>query len=368
MKAVQIKEYGGNGVLEINANTSKPTLAKGQILVEVHAASINPVDWKIRAGYLKEMAPLAFPTTLGGDFAGVIVGVGDDIADFKVGDQVFGQAIVLNGGSGSFAEFVAANANNTAHKPQSINFIDASALPLAGSSALQALEDHIKLRRTQKILIHGGAGGIGHLAIQIAKVLGAYVATTVSAKDIEYVKNLGADEIIDYKTQSFEELLKDFDAVFDTVGGETTAKSFKVLKKGGIIVSMLGQPDMALAQKYGVIGIGQGTKTDTKHLDRLAKLVDGGKVKVHVDKVFPIEQVKEAFTYVQNSHPRGKVVLKIKEQLVFTEACQKPSGLNQRKIILPDFFVGTNKGKRDTFGLCYQNPIEWVIVNVWQRF
>lgn len=313
MKAIQINKYGGNEVLEINNNVPKPTPSKGQVLVEVHAASINPVDWKIRAGYLKEIAPLQFPATLGGDFAGRVCELGEGVSDFKVGDKVYGQAIVLNGGSGSFAELLAANTANTTRKPVSINFVEAGALPLTGASAIQVLEEHIKLQNGQKILVHGGAGGIGHIAIQLAKFIGAYVATTVSTNDKEFAKSLGADEIIDYKTQPFEEILKDFNAVFDTVGGETADKSFRVLKKGGIIVSMVGQPNLALAEKYGITAVGQNTNTNAEHLNRLAELVDSGKVKVHIAQVFSLEQVKEAFAYLEEGHPRGKVVLKIKD-------------------------------------------------------
>lgn len=313
MKAVQINSYGGVEVLEINENAPEPVPKQGQILVEVHAASLNPFDWKVRAGYLKEAMPLQFPATLGGDFAGLVSEVGENVTEFKKADEVYGSAIIFGGGSGSFAEFATANTANTAKKPQSTNFEEAAALPLAGVSALQALEDHIKLTSGQKILIHGGAGGIGHIAIQLAKALGAYVATTVSSDDIQFVKNLGADEALDYKSQRFEELLKDYEAVFDTVGGETTERSFKVLKKGGIIVSMLGQPDQELTQKYGVTAIGQGTQTTAGRLIRLAKLVDGGKIKPQIDKVFRLKEVKEAFKLLEEGHPQGRVVLKIKD-------------------------------------------------------
>lgn len=313
MKAVQINSYGGREVLEINENAPKPFVTKGQALVEVYAASINPIDWKIRAGYLKKMAPLSFPATLGGDFAGVVKEVGENVADLKIGDEVYGSAILLNGGSGSFAEFVVSNITNLAHKPKSIDFIQAAALPLTGASATQALEEHIKLQNGQKILIQGGAGGIGMIAIQLGKLLGAYVATTVSADDKDYVKSLGADEVIDYKDEAFEEMLSDFDAVFDTVGGETTDRSFKVIRKRGIIVSMAGQPSMELAQKYGVIAIGQNTNVNPERLNHLAKLIDSGKIKAHLDKVFPLEQAKEAFKDLEEGHPRGKVVLKIKQ-------------------------------------------------------
>jgi len=312
MKSIQINKYGNNQVLEVNENTPQPTLKQGQILVDNYAASINAIDWKFRAGYLEKMAPVPLPATLGGDFAGKVSQLGEGVTEFTVGDEVYGQAIILNGGSGSMAEFVAANTANTALKPKLTSFEETSALPLAGVSALQALDEHIKLQKDQKILIHGGAGGIGHIAIQIAKSLGAYVATTVNAKDSEFVKSLGADEVIDYKTEKFEDVLKDFDAVFDTVGGETTNNSFKVLKKGGVIVSMLGQPNQELAKQYEVTAIGQGTQTDTTRLTSLAKLVDAGTIKVHVAKIFPVEQVREAFEYQEKNHPQGKVVIKIK--------------------------------------------------------
>lgn len=313
MKSVQINKYGDNDVLEINENTSQPALKEGQILIENYASSINAIDWKFRAGYLQKMAPVTLPVVLGGDFAGKIVRVSEEVNELKIGDEVYGQAIILNGGSGSMAEVVAANSINTARKPKTIGFEEASALPLVGVSALQAIEGHMKLKSGQKVLIHGGAGGIGHIAVQLAKALGAYVAATAKTEDIEFVKGLGADEVIDYKTQKFEELLNNFDGVFDTVGGETVNKSFSILKKGGILVSMLGEPDQELAKKYDVIAVGQMTKTDTIQLNSLAALIDSGQINVHIDKIFPIEQVKEAFTYQEKVHPRGKVVIKIKE-------------------------------------------------------
>lgn len=313
MKAVQINKYGDSSVMEVTGSAQTPELKTGQVLVEVNAASLNPVDKAVREGYMQKMLPLSFPFTLGGDFAGKVSEVGEGVTEFKLGDEIYGQAIPLNGGSGSMAEFVAANSANTALKPKSVNFEEAGALPLVGASALQALEENIKLQKDQKILIHGGAGGIGHIAIQLAKSMGAYVATTVQTKDAEFVKSLGADEVIDYKTQDFTDTLKDFDAVFDTAGGENSDKSFQVLKKGGIIVSMVGQPNQELAQKYEVTAIGMGTQTDTVHLNRLTELVDSGKIKVHVDKVFPLEKVQEAFKYQEETHPQGKVVLKIKK-------------------------------------------------------
>lgn len=313
MKAVQINSYGGVNVLEVAENVPKPSASEGQVLVEVCAASINPFDWKVREGYAKDYIKLKFPATIGGDFSGVVVGLGEGVADFKVGDEVYGQAAVYAGGTGAFAQFLVAAVGKIAIKPKNIDFLSAASLPLVGISALQALENHIHLKKDQKILIHGGAGGIGTIAVQLAKTLGAYVATTVSGDDRAYVKSLGADQVIDYKSEVFEDLLADFDAVFDTVGGETADRSFKILKKGGIIVSMVGRPSEELGKKYGVSAIGQNTEGNRERLNRLAKLVEGGKIKPQIDKVFPIDEIKEAFLHLEKGHPRGKVVLKIKD-------------------------------------------------------
>ncbi len=309
MKAAQINKHGGSEVVEINKNAPKPAVSRGQLLVEVYAAGVNPIDWKIREGYI----PLKFPATLSGDFSGVVADIGEGVSGFKKGFEVYGYASILGGGSGSFAEFVSANAKVMALKPKNITHVEAGALPLTGVSAWQVLVDHIGLSRGEKILIHGGAGGIGSIAIQLAKHLGAYVATTVSAKDMQYVQELGADEAIDYKNQKFEDMLHNYDAVFDTVGSETYVRSFKVLRKGGIIVSMLEQPRPELMEQYGVNAIGQLTQVNSERLSKLAELVDKRVIKVHVDKTFPLEQAGEALAYLQSGHPRGKVVLKMKK-------------------------------------------------------
>jgi len=314
MRSAQYNRYGGPEVIEINNNVQSLSAGKGQVTVEVYATSLNPFDWKLREGFMKQMVPLKFPFTIGGDFSGVVTKLGTSVdRSFKVGDEVYGQALVLTGASGAIAEFATVNVSNSALKPENIDFVTAAALPLVGSSAIDALEEHIGLKSGNKILIHGGAGGIGHIAIQMAKRLGAYVAATASSIDIEFVRSLGADEVIDYKTQKFEEILQDLDAVFDTVGGQTTDKSFKVLKKGGIIVSMLGAPNPELAKQYGVTAIGQNTKITSAKLNRLTELADSGAIKPHIDKVFPLEQIRKAFEYLEKGHPRGKVVVKIKE-------------------------------------------------------
>lgn len=312
MKAVQYHEYGGPEVLRIVEDAPRPSPQKGQVLVEVTAATINPFDYKLRSGIYKEMIPLSFPVTIGADFSGKIIALGEEVSGVGIGDEVFGSAIVLSGGTGAFAELAAANTGNIAKKPKSATLYQAASLPLVGSSAVQAIEEHINLQEGQKILIHGGAGGIGSVAIQIAKAKGAYVATTVSTDDVTFAKSLGADEVIDYKTQKFDEILHDFTAVFDTVGGSVTTASFKILKRGGILVSMLGKPDEHMAEELGIQAIGQNSQTNTKHLTRVAQLVDEGVIKPQIEKEFGLDQVQDAFMFQEQVHPRGKVIVKIK--------------------------------------------------------
>lgn len=312
MKAVQISNYGSPETLKITNDAPKPTVTPGQLLIEVHSAGVNPVDVKICEGRLQQAVPLRFPATIGLDFSGVVDTVGNNVTGFEAGDEVFGEASLLKGGSGSFAEYVVVDAKNVAHKPTSINATSAAALPLAGISAWQALVDHIGISKGKKILIHGGAGGIGIFAILLAKHLGAYVAATVSTEDAQFVKELGVDEIIDYKKQAFEKLLSNYDAVYDVVGGDTYTKSFKVLKKGGIIVSSIEQPRIELEQQFGVNSVIQTTKVNKEDLSKLAGLVDKGIIKVVIDKTFPLEQTAAALTHLKNNHSRGKVVVQVK--------------------------------------------------------
>ena len=314
MKSAQIKRYGSSEVIEINQMTPTPNLATGKVLVDVKVAAINPIDWKIREGYMQQMIPLQFPSTLGMDFSGIIKHVGEGVSpsDFKQDDEVYGQAGVTNGGSGAFAEVALANVKSIAHKPNRLSHVEAAALPLVGVSAWQALIENIGLSKDQKILIHGGAGGIGSIAIQLAKKLDAYVATTASTNDKQFVEMLGADEVIDYKTQTFEDMIHDYDAVFDTVGGETYARSFRVLTKGGIIVSMLEQPNSELMRQFGVKAIFQFTQVNRERLTKLAELVDQkNNIDIHVDKTFPLDEAGKALDYQKNAHPRGKIVLAI---------------------------------------------------------
>ena len=314
MKSAQIKGYGDSEVLEINPNA--PSLndpSESIVLVTVKAAGVNPSDWKLREGFFKEMAPLRFPATLGMDFSGVIKQIEENVSsEFNQGDEVYGQASALRGGSGAFAESALADKDTIAHKPKTLNHIEAAALPLVGVSACQALVENIGLSKGQKILIHGGAGGIGSIAIQLAKHLGAYVATTVSTNDKQFVQELGADHVIEYKTENFEHILHDYDAVFDTVGGDTYKRSFKVLKKGsGIIVSMLEQPNSELMNQYGVKALFLFTQVNRERLTKLAQWVDENNIKVNIDKTFPLDEAAKALDYQKDVHPRGKVVLTV---------------------------------------------------------
>jgi alcohol dehydrogenase len=315
MKAVQINRYGGSEVIEVNQNIPEPIVSAGKVLVSVKAASVNPADWKIREGGLQQMIQLQFPSTMGMDFSGVIKQVGEGVSnsEFNQGDGVYGQAGVVNGGSGAFAEMALAKTESIANKPKRLSHAEAAALPLVGVSAWRALTENIGLSNGQRILIHGGAGGIGSIAIQLAKHLGAYVATTVSTDDKQFVQELGADQVIDYKTQNFEDMLHDYNSVFDTVGGETYKRSFKVLKKGsGIIVSMLEQPNPQLMDQHGVKAIFQFTQADRERLTKVAKWVDqNNDIRVNIDKTFSLDEAGEALDYQKDVHPRGKVVLTV---------------------------------------------------------
>jgi NADPH:quinone reductase-like Zn-dependent oxidoreductase len=312
MKAVQISSYGGPEVMEFTKDAPKPATGAGDVLVEINAAGVNPFDRKVRQGYARKAGELSFPATLGGDFAGVVAEVGKGVTTVKVGDAVYGQAGALSG-KGSFAEFTPVKVTALAPKPQNLDFTQAAAVPLAAVSAYQALVEAINLQPGQKILIHGGAGGIGTFAIQLAKHSGAYVATTVSSRNLDYVKELGADQVVDYQAQDFTAILKDFDAVYDTVGGETYAKSFQILKQGGTIVSMVEQPNEALANQHGVTPVNQFTRVTTERLKKITELLENGALTVHIDRAFPLSQVAEALEYLHSGQHLGKVVLSVKE-------------------------------------------------------
>ncbi|MFZ0553867.1 MAG: NADP-dependent oxidoreductase [Nitrososphaeraceae archaeon] len=313
MKVIQIKKYGSNDVVEVNETAPAPSLSSGKILVNIKASGVNPVDWKIREGYMQQIMPLQFPSTLGLDFSGVVKQVEEDAhSDFKQGDEVYGQASIFSGGSGAFAELALASKDSIAHKPKTLNYLEAAALPLVGVSAWQAFVERIGLSKDKKVLVQGGAGGIGSIGIQLAKHLDAFVATTVSTDDKQFVQELGADQVIDYKTQNFEDIVHDYDAVFDTVGGDTYKRSFKVLKKGsGMIVSTLEQPNSELMNQYGIKAVFLFSQVNRQRLTKLAEWVDQNNIKVNIDKTFSLDEAAKALDYQKEGHPRGKLVLTI---------------------------------------------------------
>jgi NADPH:quinone reductase-like Zn-dependent oxidoreductase len=310
MKAAQITGYGGPEVFTISVNAARPVPAEGQVLVRVAAASLNPVDSVMRAGHMQQMIPLTLPATIGGDFAGMVEEAAPG-SGFSVGDEVYGQANPLLGGTGSLAEFAAARAGFTARRPRTVDFAAAASLPLVGASAEQAIVEHLKVRPGQRILIHGAAGGVGMIAVQIAKHRGAFVIATAFTSDLEFVKSLGADEVIDARIRKFEEQVREIDGVLDTTRGDTAARSYRVLKRGGVLVSLTAQPDESRMKETGVTAIGQLTQPTTDRLTRLAALVDQGAVTPLVDRVFPLDQTAAAFSYNDAGNPRGKVIIRV---------------------------------------------------------
>ncbi len=307
MKAAVIREYGAQ--VEI-ANVPQPELLVDSVLIEVHAASVNPVDNIVRAGYMKEMMPILFPFTMGFDVSGVVLEVGDQVTKFKKGEEVFSRPNSMQ--AGTIAEYTVVKAEELALKPSNISHQEAASIPLVGLTAWQALVAKGNLQKGQKVLIHAGSGGVGTLAIQMAKHLGAEVATTTSSANIELVKNLGADTVIDYKTQKFEEELSDYDLVFDIIGGETMEKSFKVLKKGGCLVSIKGQDTQGLADQYGVRFDAFYMWPSGEMLSQLAQLISDGVLKPVIDQTYLIDQTQEAYDYLESGRAKGKVVIQVK--------------------------------------------------------
>jgi NADPH:quinone reductase-like Zn-dependent oxidoreductase len=310
MKAAQISEYGDPSVVKV-VDIPKPEAREGQVLVEVHASSLNPFDSSVRAGKVQQMVP-SLPVTLGGDIAGVIVELGKGVSGFSVGDKVYGQANAVAGNSGAFAEYAATKASQLAKAPSNLGMAETASMPLVGVSALQAVTKHIQLQPGQKILIHGGTGGIGSIAVQVAKHIGAYVATTVPGNAVGLAKELGADEVIDFQSQNFEEVVSGYDAVFDTAGGEVFEKSLKVLKQGGIAVSMTAGVDDSVTNSLGVTAITQGTKVTTEALNELAKLIEDGVITPHIGKTFPLDEIQEAFKARESGSVIGKITLQVK--------------------------------------------------------
>jgi len=311
MRAVVINEYGSKDVL-VEQELPKPEIKPNQVLVEAYATSINPIDWKLREGYLKEMLDWPFPIILGWDVAGKIVEVGDEVKVFQVGDEVFARPDTTP--RGTYAEYTIVDEELLAKKPGNLTFEEAASIPLAGLTAWQCLVDKTKVKQGDKVLIHAGAGGVGSLAIQMAKHLGAYVATTASEKNEEYVKKLGADEFINYRTQQFEEVLSDYDVVIDTMGGEILNKSFKILKPGGRLVTIAGQPDSALIEKHQVTASSYWLTPNGKQLSEIGELLEKGILKPQVGSVFGFsaEELQKAHELSETNHAKGKIVIKFK--------------------------------------------------------
>lgn len=309
MKAVVINHYGSKEELH-EILVEDPVPGPRQVIVKLSATSINPIDWKLREGYLKQLFDWPFPIILGWDAAGVITEVGEQVTEWKTGDRVFARPATTR--FGTYAEYAAVDADLLARIPENISFAEAASVPLAGLTAWQALFDHADLKPGEKVLVHAGAGGVGSLAVQFAKVRGAYVIATAGAENSELLKSLGVDEVIDYHTTHFEDVLSDIDVVFDTMGGEIQKASFKVLKKGtGRLVSIVSAPDQTLAERYGVAAESIWLKENGEQLKEIADLLASGKVKAIVGAEFPFSEqgLKEAHALSETHHARGKIVI-----------------------------------------------------------
>jgi NADPH:quinone reductase-like Zn-dependent oxidoreductase len=304
MKAVRIHAFGGPEVLELDT-VERPVPRDDEVLVRVLAASVNPVDWKIREGSYSAVKEGNLPITLGRDISGEVAEAGTS-ASVAAGDAVWA---FIGADRGGYAEYVLAKMDELAPKPESLNHVEAAAVPLAGLTAWQGLFDHGGLQEGQRVLIHGGAGGVGHLAVQFAKSRGAWVATTVGADDVEFAEEIGADQVIDYRNETFEEAVAPVDMVFDLIGGKTRDRSFKVLRQDGILVSTLGEPSRDMARNNGVRVAGYVAQPDGDQLFEIGSLIDAGKVRVEVQRTYPFQQVAEAQNMLQNRHTRGKIVL-----------------------------------------------------------
>jgi len=304
MKAIRIHSYGTSAQMKLE-ETPRPAIRGDEALVKIRAAGVNPVDWKIREGYLKEVYRASFPLTLGQDFAGDIIEVGADVRDFEAGDKVFGFA------SGAYAEYATIPAKDLARMPITTDYATAASLPTAGLTAYQILLDVIKTAKGLRILIHGGAGGVGSFAVQLAKSRGASVFATASGQDAPYLKSLGVEQVIDYQSERFEQKLRDLDAVVDLIGGETLARSYQTLKSGGIIVSTVAAPDPAELTKRQLRGQQFLMKRDAAQLADLAHMVDLGFVKPKLSQVFPLSDAPKAHDLSQKGKSKGKIVLQV---------------------------------------------------------
>ena len=305
MKAVVIREYGNNEVVQIETvDTPEPTT--GEVLVRVRAAGVNPIDWKIRNGAGQRMG-LTLPIRMGGELVGTIEQLGAGVGGFEPGDAVFGMVQ-----TGAFAEYAVAKATNLVRTPSNLSFVEAAALPLAGSTAWQAIFGQAQLVAGQRLLITNSSGGVGSLAIQFAKAKGAHVTAVASARNAAFVRGLGADAVIDYTSEPFEKAAQDIDVVLDTVGGETFQRAFQTLKKGGIVVTVVAFPNDE-AERYGVRVTRSATVPNAQNLAAIRGLVEAGQVKPHVEKVLPLEAIQDALALSEAGHTRGKIVINVSD-------------------------------------------------------
>jgi NADPH:quinone reductase-like Zn-dependent oxidoreductase len=335
MKALILSRYGRADQIAF-ADIPRPTLQPDEILVLVHAVGLNPIDTMIPKGTFKPIIRLRLPATLGSDVAGVVVEVGSRVTRFKPGDAVF--ASVFDRGNGALAEYVAVPESAAAFKPANLDFVQAASIPMVGLTSWQALKERMQLKPGQKVFIPAGSGGIGTFAIQLAKRLGAKVATTTSTGNVEMVRSLGADEVIDYKKREFETVLSGYDAVLGAVRGDALDKSLRILKPKSKIVSLVGPPDAAFARARGMNffmvfmfwmlsrrmnrrakqrGIEYSflfMHPDGSQLAEIGELLGAGKIRPIIDKTFPFEQAKEALAYLEEGRAKGKVVVQMKPQ------------------------------------------------------
>ena len=304
MKAIQVQKYGHADQMALR-QVQRPKPSKGQVLVKIHDAGLNPVDWKIREGYLKDLRPTAFPYTMGQDFAGEVISIGKDVTGFKKGDRVFGFA------EGTYAEYALASPAGLAHIPRSLDFEHAACIPTAGLTAWQIVMDVARVTQNESVLILGAGGGVGSFAVQFAKRAGARVIVTASRDDFSYLEEMGASQMIDYKTEHFEDIIKGVDIVIDLVGGETLTRAYGCVKPNGLVITTVGPADEAEAKSHHARVIQFFMQPDSVELEQISRLVVGGNVKPRLSKVMSLDEAMLAEDLVQLGHPHGKVILHI---------------------------------------------------------
>ncbi|WP_367084724.1 NADP-dependent oxidoreductase [Pseudomonas sp. HOU2] len=303
MKAIRVYEYGNPEVLQLE-DIADRVAGEGEVLIEVAGAGVNPIDWKVLSGAMKAFIPLPLPFTPGVEVSGKVIATGPGVTQFKLGDEVFGFINIVGG----YASKAVAPVSKLALKPQSLSALQAGAVPATALTAWQALTEHAGVQRRQKVLIHAAAGGVGSMAVQIAKYLGAEVIATASASNHAYLKQLGADYVIDYTSQAFEDVVSEVDVVLDLVGGDTQNRSFRVLKRGGLLISPVSAPSITLANDYGVTPINFATRSDGAQLSLIAELFDRGHLTVDVE-VFPLSEAQRALEKSLSRRGHGRLVL-----------------------------------------------------------